>query len=290
MSDGYVKVMVSTMIWGTAGIFARWSGADPLELAFYRCSAAVVAFMFLFAHGGEKIPLLRGKQMLLCILSGLFQAAGMVFYFAAISASTLSRALFLYYMGPVFLVVLAPLLLKEKLENKSLLALLISLMGMALIIYSSSTGLRVAEMRGAYFALLGALFFSLTIATTRFIKAAGGAVITFYQVLTAALCILPLAGFKSAPGIKELAAVTVLGFFHTAFAYSIYYEGLREIKMQHAGVLLYLDPVIASLLGYLVFKEAMGPQGYWGGMLIALGGIIVVCSYSESLPGRDRVF
>lgn len=279
MTDGYVKVISASIIWGTIGIFARWSGADPLFLSFSRCFIAVLAMLYIYRQ--EKIPLLKGGELLLVSLSGLFRAAGLYFYFVAITMTTLCFTLFIFYLAPVLVVLLGPLFVGEKLEKYSLYALFTAVAGVGLILLSMFDGsFTEAELAGIIYALLGAFCFTFTIIIAKGLPQVSGLTLTFYQMLVSSLCLLPFLSYPLMGTGKPvtplmLGSIILLGVLHTAYAYVIYHEGLKEVKLQHAGIFLYLDPVVATISGYMIFNENVGLDGFTGAFLILVAGIVV---------------
>ncbi len=284
MNDGYIKIMVASITWGTLGIFARWSCSDPLSLAFFRCFVAALFLFWLLYRRPGRMAVPGGKTLLLVCGSGLFNAAGNLFFFTALSLTTLSQTLFVYYLGPVFLVVLAPLCLKEALEIKSLLALFMALGGFLLILFSSPDLPLTTEVRGLFFALAGAVCFSFIFIIAKAVPDLDGLTLAFYQMLITAICLFPFVTISTQIAVGAIGCFVVLGVVHTAFAYSVYYQGLKQVKIQHAGILLYLDPVVGTLAGYLLFREVVHLYGFLGGMLIVLAGIIVVTGRSMAKP------
>jgi drug/metabolite transporter (DMT)-like permease len=282
MNDGYVKVISASIIWGTIGVFARWSAADPLFLSFSRSFIAVLAILYFLFHKRESLPVPRGGELLLVGLSGIFRAAGLYFYFVAITMSTLCYTLFIFYLAPVIVVLLGPMFIGENLEKHSLLALFVAVSGVGLVLCSMFEGeITTSELSGIIHALLGALCFAFTITIAKGLPRVSGLALTFYQMLVATLCLLPFIPFH--PVMKHDAKITalmvlsivLLGVLHTAFTYVIYHEGLQVVKIQHAGIFLYLDPVVASIFGYIIFKESISTQGYVGAFLILVAGIMV---------------
>ena len=279
--DGYIKLMVSSIIWGTLGVFARWSDLSPILFAFYRSFIAVLVLLVIFNYSRKRIELPsrihmnRLKLFSLLILSGVCKAVGMLCFFTAINLTTLSQTLFIYYLGPVLLVLVSPLFLKEKSEPKSMMALGVALTGFILIIVSGAQIEIIRNVHGITYAFLGAVCFTSQITIARVLKEMESQLLTFFQMLIAACVIFPFIGFNLAVNPKALFAVLVVGIFHTAFAYINYYEGLKEVKIQHAGILLYLDPLAATILGGLVFQEIITSGEAFGGMLIIAAGIII---------------
>ncbi len=284
MNDGYIKIMAASIIWGTLGIFARWSCSDPLNLAFFRCFVAALFLFWLLYRRPGRLPVPGGKTLLLVCGSGLFNAAGNLCFFTALSLTTLSQTLFVYYLGPVFLVALAPLCLKEKLEIKSMLALFIALGGFLLILFSSPDLPLTTEVKGLMFALAGAVCFAFIFIIAKAVPDLDGLTLAFYQMLVTAICLFPFVTLSPDITAGAVGCFVVLGVVHTAIAYSIYYQGLKQVKIQHAGILLYLDPVVGTVVGYLLFREALHSYGFLGGILIILAGIIVVTGRSVYKP------
>ena len=289
MGDGYVKVITASIIWGTIGVFARWSGADPLFLSFSRSFIAVLAILLFLYYSRETLPLPRGGELFLVSLSGIFRAAGLYFYFVAITMTTLCYTLFIFYLAPVMVVLLGPVFIGEKLEKYSLIALFVAVSGVGLVVFSMFDGeINAAQLHGIIYALLGALCFALTIIIAKGLSRVSGLALTFYQMLVATLCLIP---FIHAPVFGHngkitpivITSIILLGVLHTAYTYVIYHEGIKEVKLQHAGIFLYLDPVVASIAGYMIFQETIGLQGIMGAFLILVAGIVVTLGSSQKI-------
>lgn len=283
MGDGYVKVIAASITWGTIGVFARWSGGDPVTLSFFRSLVAAAVFLFIFCCRDTPFPIIKGKSLLLACVSGVCKAAGMLLYFTAINLTTLCYTLFIFYLAPIIVVILTPLFLGEKLQKKSLTAVVLAFCGALLMIFSSvEPAVPELNFKGIAFAFSGALCFSFTIMIAKMLKEVSGLTLAFYQMLVASIILIFVVDISLSLQGRVIIPVVMLGVFHTAFAYTIYYEGIKEIMVQHAGVLLYLDPVVASLLGFVVFREAVGTMGLLGGFLIAFAGIIVITGTGNS--------
>lgn len=282
MNDSYVKVILASIIWGTIGIFARWSGADPLLLSFSRSFLTVPALLFFLYCRCEGLPLIRAREFFPVIISGIFRAAGLYFYFVAISLTSLCYTLIIFYLAPVMIVLFGPLFIEERFEKNSLYALLIAVCGIGFIFVSIfDAHVSTMQFAGAINAFLGAVCFAFTITIAKGLKEVNGLALTFYQMFVAAVCLLPFINYRDTVeyvleiDILKLTSLLLLGVIHTALAYVIYHEGLKEVKIQHAGIFLYLDPVVASILGYLIFRETISLSGFLGAFLILAAGIVV---------------
>ncbi|NLY37942.1 MAG: DMT family transporter [Firmicutes bacterium] len=88
MQRGYLKVIAASLIWGTIGAFARWSGLNPLELSFFRLLLAGIALSLLLPPGRRRSAL-AGKGYLLLFLAGVLFAADSLFFFGLCSSPRL---------------------------------------------------------------------------------------------------------------------------------------------------------------------------------------------------------
>jgi drug/metabolite transporter (DMT)-like permease len=96
------------------------------------------------------------------------------------------------------------------------------------------------------------------------------------------LFILPLAlrqwsGVGFAISLHDLlVSAVLLGLICTVVAYSLWIEGLRRVRVQHASILGYLEPVSAPLYALLLLGEAPSGWTVAGGVLIVAAGVMVV--------------
>ena len=91
----------------------------------------------------------------------------------------------------------------------------------------------------------------------------------------------PLAVWQAAAGHYSLTwadawIVVVSGLVYTALCFSLFTDGLRYVRVEHAGILGYLEPVTAPLWAFLLIGEAPPWTTYAGGALIVAAGIAVI--------------
>ena len=100
--------------------------------------------------------------------------------------------------------------------------------------------------------------------------------LAFYSNLFASIFLLPL--ILIVP-LSEIGAswpmLVALGTVNTAFAVSLYFGGLKRVKAQEAGILAYLEPVSAALLGLLFLHQGVTPFAIVGGSLVIVGGALI---------------
>lgn len=269
-----IQIIISMIIWGSLGIFVKYIAMPSLEIAFLR---AVVAAGFLLIIGifnrKKNKSIYSGKKILLLAASGAAIGLNWVLLFQAYKYTTISNATLSYYFAPVFIILLSPVVLKEKLTPVKLLSVFGALAGLFLILSNqsqSSVG-QYNHMLGMSFGILAAVLYAGVVLLNKYIKGLSGFDMTFIQITTAALILLPFIisrGQLHFEGINTLLLVLIIGIVHTGIAYLIYFSAIKNIKAQSAAILSYIDPVSAILLGTIILGEPVNIIQLLGGLLI----------------------
>jgi RarD protein len=287
MAQGYLAVIASMLIWGSVGIFSRKAGQDPLITVTYRVLFGALALGALelwqrFAGRARPwaVPAGRSKALHLGLLlfSGLALAANWLFFFKAVDATSLTNAVLSYYAAPVIVATTSPLLLRERLEGRTVWAIGLAAGGVFLMLYQPGQKLSGADVAGIGYGLTAAAFYAMVTITGRWLREVEPTRLVLVQTAVASAVLLPAALLS--PGLSArllfippaaLGLLAVVGVVHTALALVLYFEGLQRVKVQHVGVLAYLDPVSAILFGLLFLGDQPTVWSLVGGALV-LGG------------------
>lgn len=274
IKSGYLQVLLASIIWGTVGVFARWSCLTPLELSFLRLLFALITLFFCLPKR-QYFTVFYLKDFLVIGVAGILFAVDCLFFFHALQLTTLSNAVFPYSLQPAFVGLLTPLLLKERVEVKFVFAFTFSLVGLGILLIPSVINLSYADLNGIILALAGTFCLSVITLLTRLVDMNTYRFV-FYEMLIAFLLLLPFVKVQSPLVLNNWLAIITIGVVHTALAYVYYYEGLKKVKIQYGVTLGYLVPVVASLAGLLLFKEAVSIFTIVGGLFIIINGTIVI--------------
>lgn len=106
-------------------------------------------------------------------------------------------------------------------------------------------------------------------------------IFVYYEIVVAALCLVPFMRHYTAFPPSSYLWVAVTGLVHTAFAYVCYYEGLRTVKPAQAIAIIYFTPVLATLCGYLFFQESISLFTLAGGAVITVNGLSAMVAQKE---------
>jgi drug/metabolite transporter (DMT)-like permease len=82
---------------------------------------------------------------------------------------------------------------------------------------------------------------------------------------------------------RDLLMAALLGLLTTAFSFSVFMDGLRYIRVQHASIVAYLEPVSAPLYALVLLGQVPSRWTVAGGALIVAAGVLVV------LYGREQL-
>ena len=220
-----------------------------------------------------------GNAVFLILSPFCFIANTMLFYFAFRNTS-IANAVLTHYTAPVFVAILAPLLLKEPVHKTTWTAILLSSIGLWFILGWGSSGTEGHygdnEHLGIIAGALSGLAYAFLILIMRKIASLyASLLITFVQNGIVALVLLPFAFSIEVPS-DAVPYLIFMGVVHSTIAPLLYVQGFRSVRAGDAAILGYFEPLGAILLAFAVYHEVPGMIALLGGGLILLSGYMVV--------------
>lgn len=281
---GYLLVLIAVSFWSGLGVIGKELyrlGSDPLTVVTLR---VLFAFgLLLGVLGSFKPELLRVKPRQLPVLAlyGLVVVAlNFTCYFYALKYITVTAAIILVYTYPAMVTLMSRLLFKEALDRGKLLALVLTLVGVFLVSQGYAPEQLGLNLTGASLALTtaaGIAFYNLM--GKRLLSGINSWTITIYGFLFGATF---LSGWWSWQGwgnvnypLLAWALILVLALFPSILAYGLYLKALNHLEASRAAITATLEPVLASLLAFLVLSEPVEPLQILGGLLV-LSGVVVL--------------
>ena len=278
ISKGYLCVIAAMLIWGSVGVFVRLADQPAPLIVFVRVTVAFIA-LGLFQLALRR-PLVLGRHRGRAVASGAVLALNWLFFFKSLQATTIGNAVLTYYLAPVMSIVWARLFLGERLERRAAIAAALAAAGIGLMLSGYEFSLSSRDFIGILYGLTGAAFYSLVVVMVKTMPDADPSGLAVIQMGVASAMFLPFAA-AALPGADlsrpvSLAALLAMGLIHSALALSLYFTGLKTVKVQHAGILAYIDPVSALVYAYLFFGEALTPAAAAGGLAIIIASLLVI--------------
>ena len=264
-----------------SAIFARLSNANSLALAFYRMFFAVLFLLpvTLWKHRDE-LKTITAKQWLLCAISGIFLGFHFTCFFVSLDYTTIASTTVLVDTEVFFVALLGWLFAKEKITVHGITGILLAFAG-SIIIAMGDAGKSPNMILGDIIALVGAVFIAIHVRMGKLCRTnISTTVYTTIIYFFAALCMgvemlvkrIPFTGYD---GYNYLLAFG-LTVFCTFLGHSIFNWGLKYEKATFISMAKLLEPVFASVMGVVLFKEMVAGRTVMGCFLVIAGIIYYI--------------
>lgn len=272
-----IKLTISMAIFGSIGFFTIHTGIPAIELVFIRCICATVFLGGMwFLAGSHKTEIWRRKDVLTTVLCGVFLVLNWVFLFKAFEAMSISIAISIYNLAPIFVLILGTLFLKERMHWQAILATVICFLGSILIVgIDQFTSINQLFNSGFIWALLSAICYAMTMFIGKSKIHLSTYALTFTQTITGIIMLFPLVDFSLFTGLTTENWLYILGtgLIHTGFVYYLFFDSIRNLSSIVISVLVFVDPVVAILLDIWLL-DFLPNTFQIIGILLIFGGII----------------
>ncbi len=279
-----IKFIIATILYGTIGLFLRFVELPSEAVALYR-GILGAGFILLYLLARRQRPDARAirKNILWLLLSGAGLGLNWIFLFAAYVNTTVAIASLCNYMAPIFIIILTPFVLGEKLDMRKIPCILAALVGIVLVSGVVEGG--IVGPLGVAFGLAGACCFVGIVFCNRKLSDISSFDRAFVQLAVSAVTVLPYVMIKNGglplPDLKSGMIVLMLGVLQTGVAYCLYFSGMAKLPVQSVAILGYIEPVVSVLCSVIFLRE---PLGWYGGIGAAL--IIAAAAISEVIPPK----
>ena len=259
-----------------SAIFVRGAEAPSMVLVFLRMSIAVLVLLpVMVLRCRAELKALTGTELGLSLLSGAFLGLHFICYFTALRYTSIAAAVALVDTEVFFVGLLTPVLFHRRVPGKGWIGIAVTFLG-SLVIAAGDMGAGSNVLLGDGLAVLGAGCMAVytligtrvrrtrsTTVYTTLVYAAGAATVGLMLLLTGT----PLLGY----GVRDYAAGLGLAVCCTLLGHSVFSWGLRYESPAFVSTVKLLEPVFATVLGVLLFREIPGGLVMLGGGLVILG-------------------
>lgn len=259
-------------------VYAYEAGVSVSTLLFLRFLLATALFFGLLLWRKESLRLDKRQVLAMFCLGGILYTLQSLSFFSAVQYIPTSMAALLLYTFPVFVAILSYFVEKERLTKKTVIAMLITLVGLGLVLGLSFGGIQPI---GILLALAAALFYSVYIVVgNRVVKGVSSYVTSAYIALFAAISTFFIAlkdgGVNLSFAVQGWWALLGIVVFSTVVAISFFFRGLQLIGSTKASVLSTLEPVVTFGFSALLFGEAFSLLQLLGGCAVLVGAALIV--------------
>lgn len=268
-----MQVVGTALLFSTGGTAIK--AADDLsgvQIAGLRSAIAVPALLIL-------VPSARRGWTWRTLLVGLAYATTLVLFVSANKQTTAANSIFLQETALVYVLLLGPLLLRERLRvlDVATIAVFVGAIGLFFLDPGEATSTSADPTLGNLLALGSGVGWAFTLVGLRWLgrsrgadHAAGAALVG--NMMAAAIC-LPVALPVSA-GAGDWLIVVYLGVFQIALAYAVLTRAMRVVPAVQASLLLMVEPALSPVWAWIVLGERPGPWALVGGAVIVAGTIV----------------
>jgi drug/metabolite transporter (DMT)-like permease len=264
-----LAVLSAALLFGTGGAAIKGTTLAPIQVASFRSGVAAIALVLLLPEARRGYR----RDLLAPVLS---YAATLVSFVVATKLTTSAAAIFLQSTAPLWVTLLAPVLLRERFDPRDVAYLSVAALGLLLVFLGSRDAVATAPAPqiGNAIALGSGLFFALLLVPFRRIARAGAGedrslAAAALGNAVACLACLPWALPVAHLGAHDAWTLLYLGAVQVAGAYWFLSRGLRLLPALEVSVLLLLEPVMNPLLTWAVHGEAPSMQALAGGAVLA---------------------
>jgi drug/metabolite transporter (DMT)-like permease len=280
------------MLFATGGTLIKLQTLPSLQRA---GSRALVAALVIFAlwPAARRLP----NRRVLLLVPAYFGATCL--FVVANTLTTASNAIFLQSTAPLWVVLLAPLLLRERPTRADLFVLAGVGLGMAAFFAAPAAAVPTAPQPrlGDWIAVASGVSYALLLLGLRWLSRTStgeeGAAVAWGNLLTfpLALALMPLVGQRPGVGVAaDWVVVGLLGVFQVGLAYVLLARGLAGVPAARASLLLMVEPALSTLLAWVVHGERPEPLAAAGGAAILISVSVGTWLASQRAPasaGRD---
>ncbi len=284
MSRNLFILVFATIAASWAAPLIRLCHSDPLVIAAYRMIFASLILLPVYLSQRERVVLPRGRERWLVALAGAFLAGHFTVWITALTLTSVSSATVLVTIQPLFLTVLAHVILKERVDRWGYLAIVLALTGAALISWGDFR-LSEGHLVGDLLALSGALLAAFYLLIGRTLVGKLGTInytlplyATSALLLTAAMFIF---GKTHLPGqTHDYLWFILLAVVPTLLGHSLFNYSLKHFKAHLVGIVILGEPIMASVWALMLFGES--PT-----LMTVLGAALIFAAITSSF-GHER--
>ena len=277
-----IQLNAAVVLWAITALFAKWIALPAFQITGLRSIVAAAALYAVLRWQGHSLRLASPRDFWLLAVGGVAMALHWITYFHAIQLSTVALGILALHTYPVMTALVEPLYFRERIHWLDVLLAMTVLAGVVVLVPEYSWKSPIT--RGVLFGVLSAACFTLrNILSRKAVAVHGGIRVTFYQLLVAALVLLPLTVLAGQPmTIRAGWQVVVLGILFTALPHTLYTNSLAHLKARSAGIIATLLPVYGAITAALLLGEIPSARTLVG------GGIILAAVLIETMRVMNR--
>jgi drug/metabolite transporter (DMT)-like permease len=280
---GSIYLALASSIWGGMYVVVKVvvMVIPPLELVWMRYLVAIVALLVIGFITRQKWKIDKRHFLIIIAIGIIGNAISIVTQETGTMLSSAQTGTIITSATPAFMVIFARLILKERFTLKKALSVCLATIGVFLIVGVGHVNL--SSKLGGISLLIAALTWALmSVLVKRVPSEYSQIVVTTYSILVALIVLTPFVLPRlHAINISQLThpaiwgGVLYLGIVSTTGGFLLWNRGLQMLNASSGGLFFFFQPVVGTLLGWLILGESIGVT-FWIGSILILTGVLFV--------------
>jgi drug/metabolite transporter (DMT)-like permease len=255
---GILYVFIAGLLWSSGGLFIKLITLIAMQLAFFRCVIAAIAFGIIFR---ERILLFNKMTF----LNSVFYASILITFVIATKTTTAANAIFLQSTAPIYVLIFEPIFNKTKYEKINIITVAVCVLGMVLFFVGK---LEPGHLEGNIIALLSGIAFASFFLGMKKNDPKYQHSSIFYGNILVAIISIPFLFSIEVLTTKDFMMLVFLGVFQIAIAYAFFSSGLKRIYAVEASIIAMIEPVLNPVWVFIGYGETPALTAIIGGLII----------------------
>lgn len=273
----YLYIATTAVLYGFLLIIYKLVDLPEIVQNFYRfLFAAIVLYAFLI-YRSKKIKIHKKSFWLLVILA-IANIGSATLAAIAVDFTLVSNVTFIFYTFPLLVAMVSPFIFKERTYTFTVVSLVLSIIGIYFLVDPASLKIDLTSLKGLLLSFSAAICYSVVILTSKKLSQEyGGLMLAFLQSIIMAIILFPVNFvYDYNLSLYSLSLLLIMGVLISGIGAVLLFTGIKKVPANQAGIIMYLEPLTTTVLGYIVFAEFPSIYGLIGGLLIILSGYIVI--------------
>ena len=263
-------VIIAVLLWSTGGLFVKITTLNAFHVNFGRALfAAITVGIFLAIRKGFKFDWF-------ILFASLFYAGTLTAFVYANKNTTAANAIFLQYTAPIYILIFAPLILKEKFRGVDLIAVILCIAGMSLFFFETPGGLNNLSATSIFSGNIAGLIsggclggYLIMLRHPRLLKFNPALSVLYGNIVIVILMLPFLITNPQTPTTNDFLAIAYLGIFQIGVAYLFFTKGLANgVRSLDASIIGFIEPMLNPVWVFLFVGERPNEWAILGAAII----------------------
>ena len=286
MNKDYLKYFFALLLFGSNGIVASHISLTSYGIVLMRTMIGSILLILLFAVTKQEVSFTKNKKDLLFItLSGVAMGVSWMFLYEAYAEIGVGLASLAYYCGPVIVMILSPILFREKLTWVKVAGFISVVIGIVFV--NGRVVHDELQTWGLFCGGMSAVMYAAMVIFNKKSERIEGLENATIQLLVSFLTAAVFVGTKNGFALRingnDWVWIIVLGLLNTGIGCYCYFSSIGKLPLQTVAICGYVEPLSAVVFSVVFLDESMMPLQIAGAILIIGGAVFGECFHHKSL-------